>query len=585
MIRALVIFLVIAAIATVAAVLADNPGSLVIEAWNWEIRTSFSAAIVALAISILALLAIYRVSIALWKAPKNISASVRSRRQDKGLNALAKGLVAVAAGDAGEARKYVSQTESLLKNKALSGLLGAQSAQLDGDEKKANAYFETMLESPDTEFLGLRGLLVQATRKGDTVAALKHASRAFELRPKTVWAFQALIDLQTDGGDWNGALATLEQAKKSGVVDKHAERRRRSVLLTARASRANVHGDTAQAEADARQAQRLMPSLTHAAILAADQVSTAGNSWKAAAILEDAWREAPHPALVEAYVALNPDETTHERAKRLKGLAEMKPDHMESRLLLARQAINTRNWQNARDALESVVMSTPTSRVCALMAEIEQGDGNIGAAREWLARAVVAPPEPEWIRAHFDFETLDWAGLSRELGAPDAAWPPAPDPSLFVGRSGSVSPFTPELHPADDETIGPSTDESSGSGKAVIIETPIAVDHVPPEDQSGSADQEGSSSSGEALNAPHLSSLRASGGLKSVKPGRQAVSPSDTKGKSAVPKHRLSFKSTKQKGRSAPSGKPGAKQADSSLPRQPDDPGPDPQDRDDAPLW
>ena len=585
MIRALVIFLVIAAIATVAAMLADNPGSLAIEAWNWEIRTSFSAALVALVMAVLALLAIYRLSIALWKAPRNISASVRSRRQDKGLNALAKGMVAVAAGDAGEARKYVSQTESLLKNKALSGLLGAQSAQLDGDEKKAKAYFETMLESPDTEFLGLRGLLVQATREGDTAAALKHASRAFELRPKTTWAFQALIDLQTNEGDWNGALTTLEHAKKSGVVDKHAERRRRAVLLTARASRANVHGNTAQAEADARQAQRLMPSLTHAAILAADQVRTAGNSWKAAAVLEDAWREAPHPALVEAYVALNPDETTHERAKRLKGLAEMKPDHMESRLLLARQAINTRNWQNARDALESLVTTTPTSRVCALMAEIEQGDGNIGASREWLARAVVAPPEPEWIRAHFDFETLDWARLSSELGAPDATWPPVSDPSHFIGRSGPVSPFTPELRPPGDDFIDPSTDETGGSGAAVIIETPIAVDHVPPVPQSGSADQEGSAARDETLSAPHLPSLRATGGLKSVQPGRQTLGPSDPQGKSAVPKHRLSFKSTKQKSRTSPGGKPASKQADANLARQPDDPGSDPKDRDDASLW
>ena len=594
MIRTLMIFMIITMIATGAAVLVDNPGSLVIDAWNWQVRTSFSAALIALCLSAMTLFAVYKFGSALWRAPKNISSSIKNRRQDKGLNALSKGLVAVAAGDADEARKYVFQTESLLKNKALSGLLGAQSAQLDGDEEKAKVYFETMLDSPDTEFLGLRGLLVQATRKGDAAAALKHALRAFELRPKTPWAFQALIDLQTGSGDWNGALSTLEQAKKSGLVDRRSAHRRRAVLLTARAHEAGAEGQLNQAVEDARQAQRLMPSLTHAAVLAAEQVRKSGNSWKSAAILEDAWREAPHPALVEAYVVLNPDETAHERAQRLKGLAEMKPDHMESRLLLARQAINTRNWQDACEALEPLVTLTPTSRVCALMAEIEQGEGNIGASREWLARAVVAPPEPDWIRTHFDFDTLDWARLSSELGAPDATWPPTADPSLFVSQVGAVSPFTPELHAAHDDNLDPSTDKlaDKNATAAVIIKAPIAVDHAPPESQRDSGDEESELPTHQGEGAPHLPSLRFRGGLRSrqrtgaVRHGQvQSVEPPVPQIRSAIPKRRLSFKSTRQKGRAATPGKPSTRSSEPLLPRQPDDPGQDPQDRDDASPW
>lgn len=586
MIRVLVIFFVITVIATSAATLADNPGSLIIEALNWRIRTSFSTAIVVFAVSIILLLVIYRLLIALRRAPQNISAHVKSYRKNKGLNALAKGLVAVAAGDAGEARKYVSQTESLLENKSLSGLLGAQSAQLEGNEEKAKSYFEEMLDSPDTEFLGLRGLLAQATRDGDVKAALKFASRAFELRPKTSWTFQTLIYLQTNKGDWNGALATLERAKEAGAIDRQSERRRRAVLLTARAYQAAAQGRSAEAEEDARQAQRLMPALTHAAVLAAEQMRQAGNTRKAASILEDAWRAAPHPAIVETYVALKPDETAHERAKRLKGLAEMKPDHMESRLLITRQAINTRKWQNAREALKPLVTRNPTPRVCALMAEIEAGDDNIDALREWLARMVVAAPEPDWIRTHFDFDTLDWARLSSELGTPDATWPPTAAPSLYTTSVGSVSSFTPGLQLPDDKISDHSTHDMTDkiiAGAAAMVEKPITSDYPSAEAQENIAERK-SRSAGAA--APFLTSMRPAGRLQSVnrigenrRSPRQPIKKAESESPDTVPKRRFSLKSKKRKSRAAREKTvPPSKISDTIIPRQPDDPGFEPQD-------
>ncbi len=569
MIRVLVIFFVITVIAVGAAALADNPGSLTIEAWNWRIRTSFSTAIVVFAASITLLLVTYRLFIALWRTPQNISAHIKSYRQNKGLNALAKGLVAVASGDAGEARKYVSQTESLLKNKALSGLLGAQWAQLEGNEKKAKSYFEAMLDSPDTEFLGLRGLLLQATRDGDVKAAFKYASRAFELRPKTSWAFQTLIYLQTNNGDWNGALATLGRAKEAGAIDRRSERRRRAVLLTARAYQAAAQGKSAEAEEDARQARRLMPALTHAAVLAAEQMRQAGNIRKAVSILEDAWRAAPHPAIVETCAALNPDETAHERAKRLRGLAEMKPDHMESRLLIARQAINTHKWQDGRDALEPLVTRNPTSRVCALMAEIEQGDGNIDALREWLARAVAAAPESDWIRTCFDFDTLDWARLSSVLDTPDATWPPTADPNFHTTGLRPRSSFTPGLQLPDDEISDPSRHDMTDK---IIATAPAIAEH-----KNGSTG---------AASAPFLPSMRYAGRLQSVsRVGENRRSPGQPVKKAAsdsrdpVSKRRFSLGSRKRKSRAA-RGKmvTPSKISDKIIPRQPDDPGLEPQD-------
>ena len=44
-----------------------------------------------------------------------------------------------------------------------------------------------MMEQPETEFLGLRGLLTQAIKRGDKGEALDLARRAYRLKPKSAW--------------------------------------------------------------------------------------------------------------------------------------------------------------------------------------------------------------------------------------------------------------------------------------------------------------------------------------------------------------------------------------------------------------
>src|SRR3546814_18514174 len=58
-------------------------------------------------------------------------------------------------------------------------------------------YFTEMLERPETAFLGLRGLLVQAQREGDIPRAIELAERANRQRPGTRWVLETLFDLQT----------------------------------------------------------------------------------------------------------------------------------------------------------------------------------------------------------------------------------------------------------------------------------------------------------------------------------------------------------------------------------------------------
>src|SRR5690606_29724893 len=135
------------------------------------------------------------------------------------MHALSMGMVAVAAGDREEAGRQSRRASAMLSGVPLSNLLSAQAAQLRGDEAAARRYFEAMLDQPETEFLGLRGLLMQALRARDDARALRLALRARELRPRSPWLLQTLAELQTRLGDWEAALDTTATARRLGAYD------------------------------------------------------------------------------------------------------------------------------------------------------------------------------------------------------------------------------------------------------------------------------------------------------------------------------------------------------------------------------
>ena len=59
-----------------------------------------------------------------------------------------------------------------------------------------------MLDRPETELLGVRGLFLEAKRSNDLDAARALAEQAVKRDPKLAWGVSALFDLQARAGDW-----------------------------------------------------------------------------------------------------------------------------------------------------------------------------------------------------------------------------------------------------------------------------------------------------------------------------------------------------------------------------------------------
>jgi HemY protein len=409
-----VAFLVAATLFALGTVwLVDRPGQVTVTWLGQRADTSVMVAIVGIGLVAVAAVFLWWLVSVLFRTPKLFSLALRERKARKGYDAISRGLVAVGAGDARAALRYTGAAEK--SNEPLALLLRAQTAQLHGDRAGAEEAFRAMAERPQTRLLGLRGLFVEAQRHNDPVAARLAAEAAAADAPALPWAGQAVLEFRCAAGDWEGALGVLEGQRRNGMLSRAEGRRRRAVLLTARAIAIEDESrDTARALG--LEATRLAPDLVPAAELAGRLLADNGERRKAGRIVETAWKAQPHPELAAAYAHVRQSESARDRLVRMQALARMTPDHPEGALAVARAALDAREFATARAALEPL-SSEPTQRVAMLMSELNDLEGDVGRAREWMARALTAARDPAWTADGFVSER--WLPVSPVTGRLD----------------------------------------------------------------------------------------------------------------------------------------------------------------------
>jgi HemY protein len=410
MIRILIYVALVFAIAAGFAWLADRPGEIALSWQGYDYQTSLMVAAVSLAALFVALAILLWIIVTVFRAPRLFGGWLSGRKRDRGYRALSRGMIAIGSGDVKRAKRFALESRKILKDEPLTLLLAAQSAQLTGDGVGARAAFETMLNDPETRLLGLRGLYVEAQRSGEQEAARHYAEEAVKAAPGLAWAGNALFEDQAAKGEWSAALSTLGSNLHAKLIERGTAHRLRAVLLTARGMQLES-SDPEEARAAAQEAVKLAPGLVPAATLAARLFSRQGDVKRAVRVIETSWKFEPHPELAEAYAMVRPGDAAQERLKRAEKLAALRPGHLESRLAVARAAIDARDWALARRELAAIPDNERTERFCLLMAEIEEGpDGNRGHVREWLSRAVRAPRDPQWTADGYVFPA--WAPIS-----------------------------------------------------------------------------------------------------------------------------------------------------------------------------
>src|SRR5687768_16560917 len=192
--RALVFIGLLCVAAFGAVWLADRPGGVLITWGGYRVETTVAAAAV-MAVALAMLLALLWSVIGFFlRLPSRMSFATRARRRARGYSAVSRGMIAVGAGDPVAARRNAREAERLLGREPLTLLLKAQAAQVSGDRNAAEAAFRRMLDGDETRVLGLRGLFVEARRRGDAEAARNYATEAASRAPAVTWASDAVLE-------------------------------------------------------------------------------------------------------------------------------------------------------------------------------------------------------------------------------------------------------------------------------------------------------------------------------------------------------------------------------------------------------
>ena len=346
------------------------------------------------------------------------------RRERKGYDALAEGMMALASGESRLALTKASRADRLLQRPELTTLLTAQAAEQAGDTVKATEAYKRLLADEKTRFVGVRGLMKQKLEEGDTDTAMKLAEKAFALKPKHVDTQDILLKLQAGAHDWSGARKTLGAKLKFGGLPRDVHKRRDAVLALGEARDILDEDNSIEARETAIEANRMSPDLIPAAVMAADGYIANNKPKNATRVLKKAWSAQPHPDLAAAFARIKPDENPKDRIHRFMALIGQHTDHPETRMLEAELRIAAEDFPAARKALGDLAETDPTARSLAIMAAIERGSGADDAVvKGWLARALTAPRGPQWVcdncqKAHTTwdpvcdncggFDTLSW---------------------------------------------------------------------------------------------------------------------------------------------------------------------------------
>ncbi|MEX5727934.1 HemY protein [Rhodovulum iodosum] len=364
-------------------------------------------------------------------------------RERRGVQALSDGLMAIASGEGRLAMSHAAKAERFLRRPEITGLLTAQAAEMVGDRRKATEVYKRLIKDDRTRFVGVRGLMKQKLDEGDVDTALKLCEKAFALKPRHEETQDTLLQLQAQHEDWKGARKTLNAKLRHGALPRDVHKRRDAVLALQEAREAMADDNSARAHDAATEANRLSPDLVPAAVMAARVLIERDKARNAARVLKKAWETEPHPELAAAFAELAPDETPAERVTRFEELTSLRADHPESRMLMAELNLAAEDFPAARKALGDLAETGPTSRVMALMAAIERGQGaEESVVRGWLAKALTAPRGPQWVCDKCGTVHGAWMPVCSNCHAFDTlAWKAAPEGEPSLPSSAEMLPL------------------------------------------------------------------------------------------------------------------------------------------------
>jgi HemY protein len=405
--------------------LAGLPGEVSVGIGRYTVELSTALAVALGLLALFLILLLFRLLLGVRGAGAALRRMRARRRRDAGDAAVTASLVAIAAARPDVAQRQAARARKLLGDQPQPLLMAAEAARLAGDQDTAATLYRELAARPDAALLGLRGLFRQAMAREDFEEAAALASRAETAYPGGAWLRDERRLLAARTGDWHQAIALSAPADPA-----------RADYATAAVQRET---DPVAGERMARKLFADYPDFPPAALAYAARLRAAGQDDRARGVLTRAWGEAPVPDLAAA--AMDTLDDPQERLQAAALMAAQRPEHLESRLLLARLNLQAGRPDAARAQLDAAPPEAQDDRrYWLLRADLEgaeRGGSEAGRAalREALRRAAEASSDPHWRCGACGAATAHWhaacptchtPGQVRWGNAPKLALLPAP---------------------------------------------------------------------------------------------------------------------------------------------------------------
>ncbi len=294
MIRIFIIVAFSLAVAWGASFIMSVPGSVAITGFGYQMQPSLGIVLFALILLMLATIFVWAIIRRIFGIPALFSRANEKRKQRKGIDALSNAIIALQTGDPGKAKQLAREARLKLEGNTAAQLLEAQANMQLGELKEARLQYREMIEDPKTAIAALSGLYEQARRQNREDAAVQFAQKAASLSPKLEWAQKAIFAHMAKQGDFEDALAQLDQIP----FDRNArdEQKRLDAVLRTALAKELEETEPQRAIAFANEALKKQPEFVPAALIAARLFISSGEVRKASGLLRRVWRASAPPA-------------------------------------------------------------------------------------------------------------------------------------------------------------------------------------------------------------------------------------------------------------------------------------------------
>lgn len=417
MIRALLTLAKAGVVVALVLWIAEHPGTITIDWMDYKMTVHVGLFLLFMLVIVVVGIIIFSLIKTVLDMPKTMGRYRDITNKDKGLRALSIGLTAVAAGDSKAATYQAHRARKFLdKDNALSQLLEAQAARLDGREMDASRAFIALMDNKDSEFLGIRGLLQSALDCGDYQGALELGHRALKLHPKQDWILCVVYDLEIKARNWDSARKILYCAEKYGCIPADKAKSDRVAMFLAQAEYAKADGHEELFFRTLSKAYKIDPHFVPAVLRLAGMYLERGKRKAAISIIEKMWKHSPHPGLAtlwgEAYKPVK-DNDLMARVRWFEKLLGFNPESVEGLQALANALIKECLWGEARKYLEQAEEIRPNVNLYKMWAVLEERATHDDAAvRMWLEKAADASRERVWICSETGREYDQWTPIS-----------------------------------------------------------------------------------------------------------------------------------------------------------------------------